>query len=72
MNDHNNHLETPYKIKSIDEIQDFYADWATSGRCAKAVVDKIAKDGFKLLFKEFGPRLPKKNLSSFIYVMGCK
>ena len=72
MNDHNNHTETTYRIESIEEIQDFYADWATPGCCAKAVAGTIAKSTFKLLFKEFGQRLPKKSLSSCAYEMECK
>lgn len=72
MNDHNNHTETTYRIESIEEIQDFNADWATPGRCAKAVAGTIAKSTFKLPLKEFGQRLPKKHLSSYVYAMECK
>ena len=72
MNDNNKHTGTTYRLKSIEEIQDFYADWPTPGRCAKAVEGTIAKSTFKLLLKKFGQRLPKKHLSSYAYAMECK
>lgn len=50
MSDHNNHLDSAFKLETVDETRDFYADWAatydaeiaengytTPKRCAEAV-----------------------------------
>lgn len=35
----------------------------------RAVADTVKGDGFKLLFKEYGPHFPKRNMKSNVYVI---
>ncbi len=61
MSDHNNHLDRAYKLDSVNETRDFYADWAatydaeiaengyaTPKRCAEAVSKFSSSDAVVL------------------------